>query len=337
MRSVLVILSSLMTLTATAQEPHTAVAATEPFDFSGPFVYAFGWHTESGNQAGQVAIAECNRRSGGKTCWTIGTPGARGSCTALTLATWQYEGMERPQNRLLSADTTLGRLEAENEAISICEAHVTSGIRSEGIIDWRCDVQRTFCPEDTEKRVLEIHETARPIRTQNDLPVGITYDSTCASDPENTPCWQQIDNLPDCYIWNELYVTTVVGVTWSGQCSGGFANGTGMANWFIRETGRTFTNYGLGPFVNGKRHGTHVRRDTVSVTETPFVDGERHGVQIFRWEDGSGRTDEVPWVNDVKHGQSVSRNADGEVIWSECSQNGTVVASGQGLEGVCLR
>ena len=139
----------LISLPAHAQEYYTAVAATEPFDFAGPFVYAFGWHPESGHEAGQQAIAECNRLSG-ESCWTVGVSGSSGACTSLVLATWLHEGMQRPQSRLFGGNTAFGRDAAEEEAMNMCEAYVTSGVRSDDVREWRCDPQRSFCPADVD-------------------------------------------------------------------------------------------------------------------------------------------------------------------------------------------
>ena len=139
----------LIWIPAHAQEYYTAVAATEPFDFTGSFVYAFGWHAGSGHEAGQEAIAECNRLSG-ETCWTIGISGSSGACTSLVLATWLHEGMEWPESRLFGGNTVFGRDAAEEEAMNMCEAYVTSGVRSDEIREWRCDPQRSFCPADVD-------------------------------------------------------------------------------------------------------------------------------------------------------------------------------------------
>ena len=151
-----------ISIPAHAQEYYTSVAATEPFDFAGPFVYAFGWHADSGHEAGQEAIAECNRLSG-ESCWTIGVSGSSGACTSLVLATWLHEGMQRPQSRLFGGNTVFGRDAAEEEAMNMCEAYVTSGARSDEIREWRCDPQRSFCPADV--------DASAPLTSSAPLPV----------------------------------------------------------------------------------------------------------------------------------------------------------------------
>ena len=126
---------------------------------------------------------------------------------------------------------------------------------------------------------------------------------------------------------------------------GNYANGLETGLWIVREAEGTVQET---PYVDGKRHGTEVKRfgdgggydhfgdpdPNVRELETSYVDGwrraeirryadgsveetpldgeDRHGTQVHRYADG--RVRETPWVYDRKHGSEVHRDADGNVI-----------------------
>ena len=53
---------------------------------------------------------------------------------------------------------------------------------------------------------------------------------TCAGQPKGTACWNELANQPECYVWNS-YFRPGRTVTWTADCSGGLAQGTGTLKW----------------------------------------------------------------------------------------------------------
>ena len=103
------------------------------------------------------------------------------------------------------------------------------------------------------------------------------------------PCWMEIENHPGCYTWNPALRPDET-VTWSGECAGGLAHGTGSRKW------RTwFGNViGTGELRAGKPHGRWTMRaarpgESDYFEEGPFVDGKKHGHWIEREESGRER------------------------------------------------
>ena len=165
------------------------------------------------------------------------------------------------------------------------------------------------------------------------LSSGISAGETCAGKPEKSACWQELDNQPECYLWNaNLQVNETV--TWSGACAGGLAEGAGEMTWVSgsppehssTDTGKLqqgrrhgqWVERGAdgdvreGPYVDGKRHGQWVERNANgSVWEGPYVDGKLHGQWVFRYANGD--VHEGPIVDNKPHGQWVERGADGDV------------------------
>ena len=105
----------------------------------------------------------------------------------------------------------------------------------------------------------------------------------CAADqPGGASCWMEIAERPGCHVWNPNPQPDEI-VTWTGECSGGLAQGTGTTTWF----------HGGGEEVNtgrrqdGKPDGyTIIRSSAGDVLEGLYVNGERHGDWTIRWTDG---------------------------------------------------
>ena len=155
-------------------------------------------------------------------------------------------------------------------------------------------------------------------------------DRTCAGQPAGAACWMEISGQPGCYVWNPNPQPGET-VTWTGQCAGGFAQGTGTITW-VSDGGRE-TNTGQkqdgknsghwvirdadggvqeGPYAGGERHGHWVIRDADGgVQEGPYVDGARHGHWILRLS--GGLVVEGPYVNGKENGNWLIRWADGDV------------------------
>ena len=72
-------------------------------------------------------------------------------------------------------------------------------------------------------------------------------------------------------------------VTWTGECAGGKAQGTGTLTWVWDGNQQTST----GQLLDGELNGNWVLRDASgNVGEGPFVDGERHGHWVLRFANG---------------------------------------------------
>ena len=172
-------------------------------------------------------------------------------------------------------------------------------------------------------------------------PIGA--DETCAGKPAGAACWMQVYQRPGCYVWNGGLALGAT-VTWTGECSGGVAQGAGTLTWAWDGNQRTDTgrlvdgkqhghwierypnqemassaggggwDVSEGPYVNGMRHGHWLLRATTSdmTIEGPFVDGQQTGHWVDRFADGNIM--EGPLVNGVRHGRWIWRSADGDDV-----------------------
>ena len=79
----------------------------------------------------------------------------------------------------------------------------------------------------------------------------------------------EVADQPECYVWNDpLYPDQTV--TWTGECSGGLAQGTGTLAW-VRGSNE-FSQTGL--LQDGKKHGDWVTRFADgNVYEARYVNG----------------------------------------------------------------
>ena len=119
-------------------------------------------------------------------------------------------------------------------------------------------------------------------------------------------CWQELQSHDACYVWNPWWFGDET-ATWTGQCSGGWVEGTGTLTVTALEDSWTME----GSWLAGKPHGMMNMRVESKVGEVPFVNGEQHGTEIYRHADGT--VHEIPWVNDERHGMEVARYPDGTV------------------------
>ena len=167
---------------------------------------------------------------------------------------------------------------------------------------------------------------------------GISAGQTCAGKPKGAACWKELADQPGCFVWNDSSgwndsLVTDETVTWTEECAGGLAQGTGTltrvwgrskkhkreetghlqdgekhGHWVERSAGTVQE----GPYVDGKMHGDWVVRSAKgTVQEGPFVDSKMHGRWVFRLADGG--VYEGPYVDGKKHGRWVLRLADGQV------------------------
>ena len=179
--------------------------------------------------------------------------------------------------------------------------------------DW--SVNYTFMEGEADT-VAETEPTAAPVASAPTVPPG----PLCA-DTADEPCWVELDTMQNCYIWNAAPQHLAID-TWSGQCSGGFGNGTAV--YGVSDSDEHIGVFEI-PYVNGEIHGTAVQRDVDGdVIETPFVDGEQHGTRVTRR--ASGSVIETPFVYGERHGMQVERQAGGDVIetpWVNGERHGT--------------
>ena len=136
-------------------------------------------------------------------------------------------------------------------------------------------------------------------------------------------------------------------VTWTGACSGAWAEGPGVLTLDgpnavmvydgvltrgIEHEGRWVELYKDGnvreiPYVNGQVHGTLVvRRTNGSAIEIPYLNGQLHGTRVET--ESNGTVTETAYVNGQRHGMEVTRWADGgvtETPWENGQIHGTLV------------
>ena len=124
-------------------------------------------------------------------------------------------------------------------------------------------------------------------------------DETCAGKPVGSECWMEVADQPGCHLWNpSLHAGATV--RWSGECVGGYAQGTGTVRW--RYDGGLQTSD--GSFLDGKQHGTWVVHEADGdVSEGLYVDGQRQG--IWTWWFTSGNVLESPFVDGKENGQEI--------------------------------
>ena len=96
--------------------------------------------------------------------------------------------------------------------------------------------------------------------------IAIRPNQRCAAKPAGAACWMEILEQPGCHLWNTGLVLGAT-VTWTRECVGDFAPGTGMLTWAWDGNRRSVTER----MVDGKLDG-HVtmREASGTVTEGPL-------------------------------------------------------------------
>ena len=161
-------------------------------------------------------------------------------------------------------------------------------------------------------------------------------ENRCSGKPKGSACWMELSNQPECYVWNGGLGPDAT-VSWTGECTGERAQGTGTLKW-VWDGGKRASE-STGSLQDGKRHGDWVIRIARGgVQEGPYVDGKRHGHWVFhqhpfehfsegryvngkkhgRWIERTSRLSrEGPYVEGKKHGVWVARLPNGRVFGSE--------------------
>ena len=159
------------------------------------------------------------------------------------------------------------------------------------------------------REALELLVEAEQLQTRGDAP-------KCEGQPEGAACGMELSYPPECYLWNPNLQTDDT-ATWTGECSGGWARGTGTLTWGTGEDKKVHT----GRIQAGKMHGDWVWRDeNGNVGEGTYVEGKRHGLWVTRSpertereSDGTERredgtvVEEGIYVDGKKHGHWVIR------------------------------
>ncbi len=114
-------------------------------------------------------------------------------------------------------------------------------------------------------------------------------DNSCDGKAEDSACWMEIANHPQCYLWSHGLQLTQ-SVTWSGTCRAGLADGRGTATWTTEIDERIV--FETGVMLGGHRRGQWVEvvitgdEGEVTLSKGPYgADGERTGNWIRRWSD----------------------------------------------------
>ena len=132
---------------------------------------------------------------------------------------------------------------------------------------------------------------------------------TCVGQFKGAECWKELTGQPGCYVWDG-YLNVDQTVTWTGECSGGRAQGEGTLKW-VWEGGNK-TSESTGSLQDGKRHERWVVREADGdVWEGSYLEGKRHGDWVWRTADGS--VWEGPFVSGKLQGRWVGRYKDGSV------------------------
>ena len=130
----------------------------------------------------------------------------------------------------------------------------------------------------------------------------------CEGRSEGAECWRELTDRPGCYVFDH-YFEPSESVTWTGECSNGFASGMGTESWVGGGYGESVAT---GRLQDGKRYGHWVERIADgSVFEGPYVNDRRHGRGVIRL--ASGNVWEGPYVDGKMHGRWVGRLANGDV------------------------
>ena len=122
-------------------------------------------------------------------------------------------------------------------------------------------------------------------------------------------CWERLANHDGCCFWVPASDRDTT-LSWTGQCSGGLAQGPGMLQWWEDPSRVAAPSlHDRGSFRDGKKHGHWVEDyfDGMHAarSEGPYTHGKKHG----QWSHDFGGMLilEGPYENDQKHGRWVER------------------------------
>ena len=165
------------------------------------------------------------------------------------------------------------------------------------------------------REALELLDEAEQIQTGSGAarpgdgsPAPARVEPQCAGQPEGAACWMALANQPECYVW-DAFLQPDETVTWTAECAGSLAQGTGTLTW-VWDRGKK-TQETTGRLQAGRQHGDWViRSKDGDVKEGTYVEGKRHGHWVHAYADG--RVEEGTYVEDKQQGDWVVRSKDGD-------------------------
>ncbi len=143
-------------------------------------------------------------------------------------------------------------------------------------------------------------------------PSSVDRREVCPRGSSAYPCWMELANPPGCYMWVQRHTNPTV--TWSGECSNGYAQGRGSARYTYRPGAQPYRpdHTAQGLLIDGKRYGRWVTRfDSGLSMEGPYFDGREHGY----WTRRRSRGGEHEGL--MQHGKERGD-------WMEWAENGTI-------------
>ena len=144
----------------------------------------------------------------------------------------------------------------------------------------------------------------------------------CTGNYSPDSCWMELADRPGCHLWNPAPIDNET-VGWSGECSGGFAQGNGRVNWY--ENGE-LGQIEEARMQDGMRNGPHVVRsaDGARESEGSYVHGQRQGTWTHFYDDGTRGVG--PYVNDELHGTWTYYDEGGNRLGTQRFENGRRVS-----------
>ncbi len=126
-----------------------------------------------------------------------------------------------------------------------------------------------------------------------------------ASETQREPTPRSLEPAPDqtCVavdlppVWNPERGEKRIRINWTGDCTGGLANGAGKEIYDLGDRGKVVYE---GTYVDGKKHGHWTEDRSGFVSEGTYVDGKKHGHWTER--DPGGYVSEGAYVDGKKHG-----------------------------------
>ena len=111
------------------------------------FKWAYGYHEESSYEANQLALAECQKMTGGEMCSVIGGS-LRGGCVAVVMGSWRELGEPQVQRQLFAVANNRQDI-AERWALDSCKASIYAGHDEGTIRNHVCRGMEVYCSEET--------------------------------------------------------------------------------------------------------------------------------------------------------------------------------------------
>ena len=165
-----------------------------------------------------------------------------------------------------------------------------------------------------------------------DIEASLPARNSCSNRTKGAECWMELAEQPGCHVWNSDLQPGET-ISWSSNCAGSMAQGTGtikrawnegestleatgrlqygkrQGDWVVREANGDVSE---GPYVAGLKHGLWVERKADgAVWKGAYVAGARQGRWVVR--DNYGSVWEGPYVDGMRNGDWVVRYADGTV------------------------